>query len=115
MFVKQKAPITGCLVNNGQILAGSGSATPLTLRDVFNKVIHGAPISVRVQERDVRLHFESSSLDRWTEAWFSGTEVLEELNLLLHKYRTDLAEAREREISWFLTGLGVEKFLPTSM
>ncbi len=110
---KQSEPVNGRLVNNGQILAESGSATTLTLHDVLNKVIHGTPTLVVVQEGDVRLYFESSSPDRWTEAWFSGTEVLEMLNVLLYKHRTNAARAREHEITEFLSRLGVGNFLPT--
>jgi hypothetical protein len=110
---KHDVRIIGRLANDGHILKGVGSAQPLTLDDVLNKIIHGTPTSVVVQDGAIQLHFQNSAADRWTEAWFSGTQLLQELGNMLHKHQTDTAKTREREIAEFLEDLGIERFLPT--
>jgi hypothetical protein len=107
-------PIDGVLANGSQNLKGFDGLAPLTLREALNKIIHGIPVSVEVRDDDVKLHFRASSADnRWTEVWFSGTQLLKILGAVLYKHQTERAEVREREIGTFLNRLGAERFLPT--
>ncbi len=106
--------IDGALANGSQVLKGYNGQQPLTLRDALNKIIHGTPTSVEVCDGEVRLHFRNSSAtDSWTDVWFSGTQLLMQLDGVLYKHRTENAERRERQIEQFLAGLGVEHILPT--
>lgn len=111
----QRIPIRGVLMNDSQILAGDNELPALTFREVLNKIIHGTPVSVEVRDDDVRLHFKSSALgDRWTEVWFSGTQMLNQFGSILYKHRDRRAEEREREIRRLLIALGTESFLPSA-
>jgi hypothetical protein len=66
---------------------------------------------VVVRDEVVWLYFRNNENTGWTEAWFSGTQVLQILNDRLHKHP---AEQRENEITQFIQDLGVRRFLPTT-
>jgi hypothetical protein len=109
----QSIPISGALMKGSQVLKGYNNQQQLTLRDALNKIIHGLPTLVEVCDEEVRLHFRNSSAtDSWTDVWFSGTQLLKQLDSVLYKHRTDNAEMRERQIEQFLAGLGVRSVLP---
>jgi hypothetical protein len=96
---------------DGRIIETDGTENPLNLRDVVNKIIHGTPTLVVVEDGVVQLHFRNNGANGWTEAWFSGTQLLQELGSKLYKHPAD---RREHAIARFLQELGVERFLPTS-
>jgi hypothetical protein len=105
--------IHGQLFDHGRVVRGAATTGALSLRDVVNKIIHGTPALVEVDNRAVLLHFTNNASDGWTNAWFSGTQLLRELARLLYKHRTGQAEAREQEIAKLLQTLGRQRFLPT--
>lgn len=112
---KQDMEIDGVLVNGRRILKGRNGKPPLTLRVALNKIIHGTPTSVEVREDDVRLHFGNSSAgEGWTEVWFSGTQLLKQLDSVLYKHQTERTEEREREIGQLVADLGVGRLLPST-
>ncbi|WP_143736912.1 hypothetical protein [Microbispora sp. GKU 823] len=106
---------------DGQLIQDDGATVPLTLRDVVNKIIHGTPTLVEVRDREVLLHFRNNfaggrnRVDKWTCAWFSGTNLLKKLNEELSKHEGPQVEKREREIAQLLETLGVDRFLPTAI
>ncbi|WP_156080817.1 hypothetical protein [Microbispora rosea] len=106
---------------DGQLIQDDGAAVPLTLRDVVNKIIHGTPTLVEVRDGKVLLHFRNNftggrnRVDKWTHAWFSGTQLLGELGKELFKHKDSRAEKREWEIARLLETLGVDRFLPTAI
>ena len=109
----QQMPIDGVLMNGDRAVGGNAGRQQLTLRDALNKVIHGTPVSIEVRDDEVWLHFGNSSVrETWTEVWFSGTQLLRQLEMALYKHRNERAEEREREIGRFLAVLGIERFLP---
>ena len=107
-------PIDGVLMEGPRTLRGSNGRPPLRMRDALNKIIHGTPALIEVSRQEVRLHFTNrSDAEHWSEVWFSGTQLLKQLDTALFKHRTEGAEVRERQIETFLTSLGVGRFLPT--
>jgi hypothetical protein len=96
---------------DGRIVNIDGSDEPINLREVVNKIIHGTPTLVVVKDGTVQLHFRNNKGQEWTEAWFSGTQLLRVLDRKLNKHP---AEKREGQIAQFLEELGIERFLPTS-
>lgn len=110
---KQDMEIDGVLMNGRRILKGCNGKPPLTLHDALNKIIHGTSTSVEVRDDDVRLHFSNSSVgESWTEVWFSGTQLLRQLDNVLYKHRNERTEEREREIRRLLVDLGVGRLIP---
>jgi hypothetical protein len=97
---------------DGRIVKVDGTEEPVDLRDVVNKIIHGTPTLVVVRNETVQLHFRNNGPLEWTEAWFSGTQLLQELGRGLYKHP---AGGREYEITRFLQELGVARFLPTNV
>jgi hypothetical protein len=88
----------------------------LTLLDVLNKIIHGSPTGVEVEEGTIWLKFSNNTPavgPRWNEAVISATDVLRCLESSLHKHRGSPAEEREQQIKSFLESLGPRRFLPT--
>lgn len=109
---KNPSPKQQCKISvEGAIVKTDGNSETLNLRDVVNKIIHGTPTSVVVTNETLQLHFRNNDGNGWTEAWFSGTQLLQLLEKYLIKHS---AERREDEIAQFLNQLGVERFLPTS-
>jgi hypothetical protein len=102
---QREVPIEGRIVNT------DGSEESINLREVVNKIIHGTPTLVVVKDETVRLHFRNNDGKGWTEAWFSGTQLLQVLGHELSKHAPG---RREVEIAEFLRGLGEARFLPTS-
>jgi hypothetical protein len=98
-------------VIDGRIVDADGTEVPINLREVVNKIIHGSPTLVVVTDGVIRLHFSNNKSGDWIKAWFSATQVLDELNRELYKHPPD---EREDEISLFLQELGPERFLPTA-
>jgi hypothetical protein len=91
--------VTGFLDN------GKDKNNMLSLGDVFDKIIHGTPVSVTVRDGQVWLRFRNNKISTdypWVHAEFSGTEVLERLEKLLHKHHGAKVAARERAIKDFL-------------
>jgi hypothetical protein len=116
---QQEISIEGSLMDGARLVKGDGAATPLNLRDVVNKIIHGAPTFIVVRDGVMQLHFQNRIKATrpeyaWTEAWFSGTQLLQLLGSILYKHDGDRALEREREIARFLEALGPRRFLPTS-
>lgn len=110
---ERQAHIIGVVMNGDQTIIGGVGQPQLTLRDALNKIIHGTPVSVEVRDSKLWLNFSNSSdRESWTEASFSGTQLLAQLDRELHKHRTVQAQEREREIGQFLANLGVARFLP---
>jgi hypothetical protein len=111
--------IDGSIVDGPSVLKGGIDTDPLNLRDVLNKIIHGAPTLVVVQDGVVHLHFRNTAIDRkdprnrWTEAWFSGTQMLQILGEVLSKHSGDRLQERERKIMQLIEKLGTRQFLPT--
>jgi hypothetical protein len=97
-------------VIDGRISYVDGTEGPLNLREVVNKIIHGTPTLVVVEDEAVNLHFRNNGTRDWSEAWFSGTQLLQVLDGKLHKHPAD---RRENEIARFLESLGARNFLPT--
>jgi hypothetical protein len=113
---EQQAHIDGVIMNGDQTIKGGVGQPQLTLRDALNKVIHGTPVSVEVRDSAVWLNFSNSlARESWTEASFSGTQLLGCLDRALYKHRNGQAEKREREIGQFLADLGVARFLPAGI
>ena len=78
----QQMPIDGVLMNGDRAVGGNAGRQQLTLRDALNKVIHGTPVSIEVRDDEVWLHFGNSSVrETWTEVWFSGTQLLRQLEM----------------------------------
>jgi hypothetical protein len=104
--------IDGRLLDGERPLKGAGAANPLNLRDIVNKIVHGTPTLVVVRDEVVHLHFRSTTKDDWTEAWFSGTRLIQQLGSVLHKRDGDRAQRREQEIMQFVEKAGTQRFLP---
>ena len=102
---QSEVPIEGRIVNK------DGSEESINLREVVNKIIHGTPTLVMVEDETVQLHFRNNDGKKWTEAWFSGTQVLQVLERELSKHPPG---RREDEIAKTLRDLGEMRFLPTS-
>ncbi len=96
-------------VIDGRISYVDGTEGPLNLREVVNKIIHGTPTLVVVEDGTVSLHFRNNGTRDWSKAWFSGTQLLRVLDRKLHKHPAD---RRENEIARFLESLGTGTFLP---
>lgn len=102
----------------GALTRRSGESTDVTLYDIANKVTHGAPERIVVEEDgDVRLHFvnsanESADRARWTEVWFSAHDLVEVLNLVLYVI-PHASVSRDRAVRSFIEELGPGRFLPT--
>jgi hypothetical protein len=99
-------------VIDGRIVEADGTEVPINLREVVNKIIHGSPTLVAVTDGVIRLHFSNNKSGEWVKAWFSATQVLEELNRELYKHPPG---EREDEITLLFQKLGPERFLPTGV
>jgi hypothetical protein len=100
------------IVVDGRIVQADGTEKRPDLRDVLNKIIHGRPILVVVEDGAVQLHFRAYKDDSWTEAWFSGTQLLQVLARILFKHPPN---GREDAIALILEELGPKRFLPTGV
>ena len=108
----QNTVINGQLSERGGVISGARTGRPLNLRDALNKIIHGTPSAVIVHNGIVELHFTNNSdSERWTEAWFSGTQLVEVLGNALIKHPG--AAERERKVAKLLEELGEKRFLPS--
>jgi hypothetical protein len=86
----------------------------LNLRDLVNKVVHGTPTQVVVRDDVVHLHFRNSTKDGWTEAVFSGTQLIQQLSSVLHKRDGDKSQRQEQAIMQFIEKVGAQSFLPAT-
>ena len=111
---QQRIIIQGQLLDGTTPRRGDGTNDPLTLRDVVNKIIHGSPTLIIVHDDRVELHFKNNKVaENWTEARFSGTQLINVLGaeLVKHPRTTD----RGREVRRFLDDLGKKRFLPSEL
>lgn len=102
---------------DGELRSPGGLATPVTVRDVANKVVHGSPERVVVDASgEIRLHFVNSPNEvgkgKWTECWFSAQSFIEVLHRLLYVRPHDSPE-RDEAVRSFIQRLGPERFLPS--
>jgi hypothetical protein len=102
--------IDGSLMNGDRLLKGADSANPLNLRDIVNKIVHATPTLVVVRDEVVYLHFRNATKDDWTEAWFSGTRLIQQLGSVLHKRDGDRAQKQEQAIMQFIEKHGAQRF-----
>lgn len=101
----------------GELIGRNGVATPVTVRDVANKVVHGSPERVAVLDNgDIRLHFVNSPNEvgpsRWSELWFSVQGFIAAMHRLLYVRPHDSA-LRDRGVQALISELGPERFLPS--
>lgn len=102
----------------GTLIRRSGESADVTLYDIANKVTHGSPERIVVEDDgDVRLHFVNSAnegADRasWTEVWFSARDLLDVLYRVLH-IQPHVSASRDRAIRSFIEELGPGRFIPT--
>lgn len=104
---------------DGELRSPNGLATPITVRDVANKVVHGSPERVVVEANgEIRLYFVNSpnegGKDKWTECWFSAQSLIDALHRLLYVRPHDSPE-RDQAVRSFIQRLGPERFCPRSL
>lgn len=101
---------------DGELTEPDGRSTPITVRDVFNKIIHGTPSQVDVLDASIWLTFTNlrpTRKDNWTKARYSGTSMLHVLRQ--HAMNVDeerRAVERANEVLEDLRKLGEDRFLP---
>ena len=100
----------------GELISRGGVASPVTVRDVANKVVHGSPERVVVDNGDIRLHFVNSpnevAAGRWTELWFSVPSFIGAMHRLLHVRPHDSAQ-RDEGVRALILELEPDRFLPS--
>ena len=103
----------------GELTTSDGAATPVTVRDVLNKIIHGRPSKVEVLGTTIWLTFTnvrpgSTPRDSWTIARFSGTNLLQVLReIAMNRTEERQAVERSEQVLEVLRQLGQNRFLPT--
>jgi hypothetical protein len=102
---------------DGELRSPVGLATPVTVRDVANKVVHGTPERVVVANNgEIRLHFVNSPNElgkgKWTECWFSAQSFIDVLHRLLYVRPHD-SPGRDEAVRSLIQRLGPEGFLPS--
>jgi hypothetical protein len=100
----------------GELMSPDGVASPVTVRDVTNKVVHGSPERVVVEDGDIRLYFVNSANEvhtsRWTELWFSAPSFIGVMHRLLYVRPHD-SEPRDEAVRALILELGPDRFLPS--
>jgi hypothetical protein len=112
--IQYSTTIDGSLMDGDRLVKGVDAASPLNLRDLVNKVVHGTPTRVVVRDDVVHLHFRNSTKDDWTEAVFSGTQLIQQLSTVLHKRDGDKSQRQEQAIMQFIEKVGAQSFLPAT-
>jgi hypothetical protein len=103
----------------GELTTSDGSSTPVTVRDVFNKIIHGRPSKVEVLGTAIWLTFTnvrpgSTPREAWTIARYSGTHLLQVLRTnAMNRTEECQAVERSKQVLEILRQLGEDRFLPT--
>lgn len=102
----------------GELRTPDGEVRGVTVRDVANKVVHGSPERVVVEDGDIRLYFVNSPRERgsarWSELWFSATSFIQAMHRLLH-VRPHESQQRDEQVRALILQLGPDQFLPSRM
>lgn len=102
----------------GQLTSQGGVVSPVTVRDVANKILHGSPERVVVDNGDIRLHYVNSPNEvgtgRWIELWFSAPSFIDVMHRLLYVRPHD-SVTRDGGVRAFILELGPDRFLPSPM
>ncbi|WP_156996830.1 hypothetical protein [Knoellia aerolata] len=100
----------------GELALPGGATSPVTVRDIANKIVHGSPDRVEVADGDIRLYFVNSPNEagsgRWVELWFSAPSFISAMYPILHIKPHD-SPRRDTAVRDFIAQLGVGRFLPS--
>jgi len=95
----------------GGIRRKNGHEDRINLRETLNKVVHGIPIRVLVENEVVYLHFRNTDdKEDWDEAWFSGTQLIRKLE---ESFGAPSGQIRDA-IAQLIQYLGTGRLIPRS-
>jgi hypothetical protein len=104
----------------GELTSSDAHPTPITVRDVLNKIIHGRPSKVDVLETTIWLTFTNvrpgpTPREDWIVARYSGTDLLHVLRSnAMNREEERRAVERAKQILKDMRQLGEDRFLPTA-